>query len=531
MRILPLSTLDDNRTILQEVLRVRKYLEENPCRNVFNIDESYDENTLAYDITKVFIPTDFDGTIEGGDVIIFKNSYIAVLDTVSTDYVIIKADTAVPIKGDKGDKGDTGATGKAGTNGVSITGVTKTGTSGLVDTYTITFSNGSTSTFTVTNGADGQDGATGNGISSVTKTGTSGRVDTYTITFTNGTTTTFTVTNGANGTNGVGVPTGGTTGQVLKKKSNTNYDTEWANESGGGSTKIIQLSENLLINPDFKINQRNITSVISATAQYGADRWYCPVENTTVRFNDNLAKLHRSSQIIQFVEGYPKKLNGGYLLAVVESELSENAIGKPIISIKIGNNSLRPFDGGEYIWYTDSYYGYGKYQSWVLYEIPQLGNTGAFSTSAITFVINGDSTTDSTYVSNSGLFVLDNIPSDFVSVNIPKVIPSIELEKCKYYFEYINGSNSILYTVDVNSPYSIYVQINYKNKRITPTISGGIIFKYLYNTGFLLINVVGLAETHLNYCVRNTLGNADNEHIHGIIFNKSSLIVDAEIYP
>lgn len=32
---------------------------------------------------------------------------------------------------------------------------------------------------------------------------------------------------------GQGVPTGGTTGQVLKKASNTNYDTEWVDESGG----------------------------------------------------------------------------------------------------------------------------------------------------------------------------------------------------------------------------------------------------------------------------------------------------------
>lgn len=34
---------------------------------------------------------------------------------------------------------------------------------------------------------------------------------------------------------GQGVPAGGTTGQVLKKRSGTNYDTEWADESGGSS--------------------------------------------------------------------------------------------------------------------------------------------------------------------------------------------------------------------------------------------------------------------------------------------------------
>lgn len=74
------------------------------------------------------------------------------------------------------------------TNGKGISSIAKTGTSGLVDTYTITFNDGTTSTFTVTNG---------NGISNIAKTGTSGLVDTYTITYTDGTTSTFQVTNGA----------------------------------------------------------------------------------------------------------------------------------------------------------------------------------------------------------------------------------------------------------------------------------------------------------------------------------------------
>ena len=38
---------------------------------------------------------------------------------------------------------------------------------------------------------------------------------------------------GPKGDAGEGVPSGGTTGQVLKKKSNNDYDTEWADESGG----------------------------------------------------------------------------------------------------------------------------------------------------------------------------------------------------------------------------------------------------------------------------------------------------------
>lgn len=77
----------------------------------------------------------------------------------------------------KGQQGDTG-------NG--ITSITKTGTSGDVDTYTVTLTNGATQTFTVTNGSS---------IASITKTSTSGLTDTYTVTLTDGSISTFQITN------------------------------------------------------------------------------------------------------------------------------------------------------------------------------------------------------------------------------------------------------------------------------------------------------------------------------------------------
>ena len=55
-------------------------------------------------------------------------------------------------KGDTGATGATGATGPKGDTGNGIASVVKTATSGLVDTYTITFTNGNTTQFTVTNG-------------------------------------------------------------------------------------------------------------------------------------------------------------------------------------------------------------------------------------------------------------------------------------------------------------------------------------------------------------------------------------------
>ena len=75
------------------------------------------------------------------------------------------------------------AEGKDSLDGVGITSIEKTGTSGLVDTYTVTFTNGTSMTFTVTNGEDGTDGISP--TATVTK---SGKIATITITDKNGTT-------------------------------------------------------------------------------------------------------------------------------------------------------------------------------------------------------------------------------------------------------------------------------------------------------------------------------------------------------
>lgn len=55
-------------------------------------------------------------------------------------------------------KGNDGTNGTNGKDGVSVAKIEKTGTDGLVDTYTITFSNGTTTTFTITNGSKGEKG-------------------------------------------------------------------------------------------------------------------------------------------------------------------------------------------------------------------------------------------------------------------------------------------------------------------------------------------------------------------------------------
>ena len=69
---------------------------------------------------------------------------------------------------------------------------------------------------------------------------------------------------GPQGPAGPGVATGGTTGQVLAKKSNTNYDTEWINPTSGG-TVSVNVGETLTGDPGTNAsvtNSGNETNVL-----------------------------------------------------------------------------------------------------------------------------------------------------------------------------------------------------------------------------------------------------------------------------
>ena len=91
---------------------------------------------------------------------------------------------------------------------------------------------------------------------------------------------------GPSGAPGVGVPVGGTAGQVLAKIDITDYNTEWVNQTGGGSTGNITFTGNTIgsSNNTVSISASNLvelntgstymwTEASNASIQVGGSRW------------------------------------------------------------------------------------------------------------------------------------------------------------------------------------------------------------------------------------------------------------------
>ena len=154
-------------------------------------------------------------------------------------------------------------------NGRGIVSIDKTDTNILTDTYTITYNDNTTSTFYVVNGNGvesivkiGTSGlidtyrisytngeyydyqvANGNGIDNIQKTDTTGLVDTYTITYTNGTTSTYIITNG----NGIS--------NIAKTSTVDNVDT-YTIYYTNGTTSTFTVTNSTVTNQEFQELQR-----------------------------------------------------------------------------------------------------------------------------------------------------------------------------------------------------------------------------------------------------------------------------------
>lgn len=238
-------------------------------------------------------------------------------------------------------------------------------------------------------------GENGRGIVRITKTSTVGLVDTYTIEYTDGINpTTFTVTNGADGDPGVGVPTGGTAGQLLAKASGTDYDTEWVNQSAG-------------VDPATATPLMDGTGAVGSSAKYAREDHVHPSDTAkqdTLVSGTNIKTLNGQSI-----------LGSGNIAAIPTG----GAAGKALVKASATNYDVTWGDAGGALWFTN------------VAISATTGDIATISNSAITanhvlghieWANPSAITTDVTWTTSAGSLVLNGTAASATTANILLVL-------------------------------------------------------------------------------------------------------------
>lgn len=106
-----ISSLDSNKTILETLHRIEKYLKDNPIYKVYAINTPYVAGK-QYNLTDLVAS---DSTLAEGDVVFFTNNYYAFVSAVGSE--VFSVANASYFKGETGAQGAQGEQGEAGKDG------------------------------------------------------------------------------------------------------------------------------------------------------------------------------------------------------------------------------------------------------------------------------------------------------------------------------------------------------------------------------------------------------------------------------
>ena len=320
------------------------------------------------------------------------------------------------------------------------------------------------------------------------------------------------------------VPAGGTTGQVLTKLSSVDYALEWQTPSGGGGGYM----PNLLINPDFKINQRGTASEGSgSTAKYCVDRWYKPAGTAwyAPTSNDPFRLLGSVYQYIDNTADLNKRTLevGGLKLtaSILTEDRSNTGSGSARASVTA---TINTYPSASTVFATSD-----------------------ATRAGFTISIGYDSSISKYYVkidgNNASVNEIFWAKLEIGENATPYVAPdpATELEKCKRYCEVysLNGDMTATMTVNMISAAGVIQSMNvvkyitYSTKRLTPTITGTV---YAYcqdsNAGTRNANA-SIGNTTRNSCrFVKSQWYYENGWLAGTAyFWFTSITLDAEIYP
>ena len=341
-------------------------------------------------------------------------------------------------KGDKGDTGDTGPQGPAGEAGVTPN-ITVTAATGEPGTDVQVEQSGTAENpvlkFTIPRGNDGYVGA-----------------------------------DGAPGANGQGVPTGGTTGQVLRKTGSGDYEAEWSDKAGDserlGGVAAAQYAlkngvpaHNLLDNSDFAnpVNQRGRSGTYEGVSNYTTfviDRWKTWSTGCTYTLSSaglQIANLNASSSNGPW-EGLPnpERMKGKTYTLAVGYNGGNVACG----NVAVPTGTL-----------TED-----KYLSAVSTSgtRPGVRFVIASTYSSIDFQIMisaGQTVTVEWAALYEGAYTADTLPS-----YQPKGYAA-ELAECQRYYQLIPEQTSCAFSTTAQSNKYFSSSINFPQMRITPTVS------------------------------------------------------------
>ncbi|WP_291630648.1 hypothetical protein [Clostridium sp.] len=82
-----ISPLDSNKTILEQLEDIKKYLTENPQYQVFYYNGNYINTTNTYEVSNIVLNA---RTINKGDIVLFANSYYAVVDAIGNNNFVVE---------------------------------------------------------------------------------------------------------------------------------------------------------------------------------------------------------------------------------------------------------------------------------------------------------------------------------------------------------------------------------------------------------------------------------------------------------
>lgn len=357
----------------------------------------------------------------------------------------------------------------------------------------------------------------------------------------------------------IGIPSGGTTGQVLQKTSGTDYAVEWATPAAGGGASLLKLSENLLINPYFNINQRGSSSWTSSTTGYMCDRWYKysggSISTSTPSTGQAYTMSVLQAKMGQFVIG-PGNTNARFLFVIDANENNHTLSANPIYArYQDGLGSwhyMTPVDSGSKAQGGGGTSTHKQYYAVFSPEsFAQLLEFGVDLTSE-------DQGANAVGFTKAGVYMIyawDNDIKDLIfgtnGKGISVALPDFgeERNKCLYYFENIQQTNNRLFvmitsgTVNASgnmTAATFSVQVPYSEKRINPTITARPTIQYKTFAEGVATNI-SIATTTLSdyYEIGKRYANGSksitaasgSSIIQGGIYAGANMNADAEIYP